>query len=439
MAIQASLDSSSTSNSNQSESQPVLPPERAPPVRPICGSSSTSSPLPLIEDSFPPLSDREPPEASSKYAKAVVQGSVAPSRLGGEAFPPLPGAFEAAKITPSAPPGKPTIVAHLREQSKAAAVAVRPRAHDPRPSFPINSPQLWPTPAQEFKTSNPSSSRSTSQPRSTINDTSGSTSSLSAKKFIDKKEPTFPSNQSSRGLSHSSSAPDLRATNDDNIRVANKTLVERIRTDLGMDEDKFSAFKHISSEYREGLTDAWEYLSYVEQFGLLHLVPELARLCPDPQKQRELLASYSIKQKKGGSGSSSGKPQFKGKGKSVAAPLPPASRTDPLADGILEAVKKLQSNYEQKEEEVLSKDGYRSNPLPADVSGSDQGSSKKSQRSKKVSKFHRMRLGSDGSVIPDAVEEEPPGPSEVEGIPVSGVWRRGGGLKLFPSTGRQTK
>ena len=33
-------------------------------------------------------------------------------------------------------------------------------------------------------------------------------------------------------------------------------------------------------------------LSYVEQFGLSHLVLELARLCPDAQKQKELIDAF---------------------------------------------------------------------------------------------------------------------------------------------------
>jgi E3 ubiquitin-protein ligase ZNF598 len=59
-----------------------------------------------------------------------------------------------------------------------------------------------------------------------------------------------------------------------------------------MNEDMYSAFKEIAGEYRRGTMDAFEYLSYVEQFGLSHLVPEMARLLPDSRKQRELADAH---------------------------------------------------------------------------------------------------------------------------------------------------
>lgn len=500
MAIQASLEAANTMDSrardadrqqvapvdavtSRIESLAVAPPERAaPPSRPpLQASSQSSRDAPVIEESsFPPLSDREPPEPSSRYAMALVQGSTGPSRLGGEAFPPLPGALEAGQQKPPAQVGKSTIAAHLRQRSKAALrpVKARPSEHPEfQPPIPASSPQLWPTPSQEFRPSN--SARSSSQPRATA---SSGPASSSGKKTVG-SEPPLPNNgassswglSSARRLSHSSSAPDLvgkdtSTTNglqttgqaaipdEEAIRTANKTLVERIRADLGNHGDKFAAFKHISSEYRQGLTDTWEYLSYVEQFGLLHLVPELARLCPDPQKQRELLDAYSARlQTKGrreaGGAASAGKPQAKGKGKS-AEPPPMASggSKDSLADGILDAVRKLQATYKPQEEvEVLSKDGYRAytkGKLAATAgeeqqppgTSADQNSAAGSsarQRPKKISRFHRVRLGGDGSVIPEPPPEEEPPASGAEGVPVRGVWRNGGGQKLFgPSDGR---
>ncbi|AQL09127.1 Putative RING zinc finger domain superfamily protein [Zea mays] len=66
----------------------------------------------------------------------------------------------------------------------------------------------------------------------------------------------------------------------------------KMRYALGMNEDMYSAFKEIAGEYRRGTIDAFEYLSYVEQFGLSHLVPEMARLLPDSRKQRELADAH---------------------------------------------------------------------------------------------------------------------------------------------------
>ncbi|CAL9094540.1 unnamed protein product [Musa textilis] len=73
------------------------------------------------------------------------------------------------------------------------------------------------------------------------------------------------------------------------VYSANKSLVERIRADLGMD---MVHLKACQQEYHRGLINAWEYLSYVEQFGLSHLGVELARLCPDAQKEKELVDAY---------------------------------------------------------------------------------------------------------------------------------------------------
>lgn len=55
------------------------------------------------------------------------------------------------------------------------------------------------------------------------------------------------------------------------------------------DEDKYAAFKDISGGYRRGLINVKTYLANVDQFGMLHQVYELATLCPNIQKQNELI------------------------------------------------------------------------------------------------------------------------------------------------------
>lgn len=77
-------------------------------------------------------------------------------------------------------------------------------------------------------------------------------------------------------------------------KAANKSLVERIRAGLLFDEDRYTVFKIISGEYRRGLIDTGEYVAYVHQFGLSHLLSELAKLCPDAKKQKELLEASKI-------------------------------------------------------------------------------------------------------------------------------------------------
>ena len=79
--------------------------------------------------------------------------------------------------------------------------------------------------------------------------------------------------------------------------MANKALIERIRTYLQGDEERFNDFTIISSRFRSGDTDADLYLHHIRGFGLLHIVPELARLCPDAQKKINLL--HALKRIKG--------------------------------------------------------------------------------------------------------------------------------------------
>lgn len=270
----------------------------------------------------------------------------------------------------------------------------------------------------------------------------------------------------------------------EDVQTANKSLVERIRSALEFDENKYIAFRDLSAEYRQGVIDAGEYLSYVQQFGLSHLVLELARLCPDPRKQRDLLDTYNAsvraenRQQNGlhiGYNLSKGnKSSKKGKGKCVEGTdigstdkLAEKSFKDTLADDIIGTVKKLQASYKPslEEVEVLSKDGYRRSngnniklPVPPeqlergsdisklgksknDIQSAGGGSSGSSsggggKQKKKTSKFHRARLG-DGYDRQSDVEpehEETTQETNSEALPVRGVWRHGGGQKLMSLT-----
>ncbi|KAG6773042.1 hypothetical protein POTOM_020296 [Populus tomentosa] len=103
-----------------------------------------------------------------------------------------------------------------------------------------------------------------------------------------------------------SSAPSLSTAQVDNMSISashllkveyvqssNKALVEKIRAAFEFNEEKFRAFKLISTEYLRDLIDTAEYLACVHQFGLSHLVLELARLCPSAEKQRELVEIHN--------------------------------------------------------------------------------------------------------------------------------------------------
>nr|XP_011462081.1 PREDICTED: LOW QUALITY PROTEIN: E3 ubiquitin-protein ligase hel2-like [Fragaria vesca subsp. vesca] len=84
------------------------------------------------------------------------------------------------------------------------------------------------------------------------------------------------------------------------FQAANKSLVENIRAAVDFDEVKYDAFKDISVQYSQGLVDIKVYFDLVRQFGLLHLVLDLARLCPKAQKQQELINAYNASMRSNG-------------------------------------------------------------------------------------------------------------------------------------------
>ncbi|KAL0389767.1 UNVERIFIED_CONTAM: hypothetical protein Scaly_0333800 [Sesamum calycinum] len=207
----------------------------------------------------------------------------------------------------------------------------------------------------------------------------------------------------------------------------------------------------------------------------------MARLLPNTQKQKELIEAYSVNMaynasrengwgngiKDGHVSSKKGKGKSidSGKGESVVAGN--STVRNNIADNVMSTVKELQSSFRASEEEVevLSKDGYRESSGPGESTklknqieslsagggankNSGNGDGKSKQR-KKTSKFHRVRLG-DGSVEallhqkntdpdpdpgPNLKESSSVGPDNPsESLPARGVWRNGGGQKLFAMT-----
>ncbi|KAF8667754.1 hypothetical protein HU200_052664 [Digitaria exilis] len=405
------------------------------------------------ETSFPSLSEQQ-----SRYALALNQSARGAARLGDESlFPPLPGSSN-SRGPASAQQGlqslaKSTLAARLQQRSKGPVKVLntaRPRPFE-NPELLPSSTQTWPTPDQGQLLSGSSQLRIGTQPtRENGFVSTGSSNSA--------WNPVAPNK-----MKHSVSTPNLVS---EDVRAANKSLVERMRSALGMDEDRYSAFKEIAGEYRQGIIDTSEYLSYVEQFGLSHLVPEMARLLPDPQKQRELADAYYTDiqfkslQENGGGGTSSqeGNRKKKGKGKAPVAESSAAKDVKvALADNFLDTVRRLQPNHQahEGEAEVLSKDGYRpskgvqqssgsSSSLDIDADNAGKGGGSSSKQPKKTSKFLRARLGDNSlatldlsrpSASPERPERESQGPQM--GLPVRGAWKNGGGQKLFSSNGRK--
>lgn len=319
---------------------------------------------------------------------------------------------------------------------------------------------------------------------------SSSAPNLSEHESFESSSTSFPPVSAAQTRKSTTGDQALRKVED--VHTANKSLVEKMRVALGFDEDKFTAFKDISGEYRLGSMDAETYLACVDQFGLSHLALDLARLLPNAQKQKELIDAYNLHMAynasrengwsndiKDGSGSK------KGKGKSVDSGN--SSVKNNLADNVISTVRELQSSYKASEEEVevLSKDGYRGARGKSKVTVSDslvesngpgestkpksqieslttgsganqnQGNGDgKSKQRKKTSKFHRVRLG-DGSVeahldlkstdpdpdpVPNLEEASSDGPNNPTGsLPARGVWRNAGGQKLLSMKSRGPK
>ncbi|KAJ7977727.1 Zinc finger protein [Quillaja saponaria] len=457
-------------------------------------------------------------ESSVRYLQAVGHNSrTAP--LQESSFPPLPVASKGQQKLKHDSEGSHSnsMAAHLRRQSKKKVSVLNSAQACPVASRGSVVPSSSSTQPRIVTNIAPGMSRGTGQLKpATSSGPTPSTYSSSAQAALPSVHGLTPAGYSRNShdngrIIHSASAPNLiqsrsvepsfsafppvsaaqvskppvgnqSVPNMENVQTANKSLVEKIRAALDFDPDIYTTFKDISAQYRQGLIDTGIYLEYVQQFGLSHLVPELARLCPDAQKQKELLDCYNASLQRNslqGDGWGHGSTHLKdrnvsnkGKGKSVDAEE--SNSKDKLANSFLSTVRQLQSSYMPSEEEagVLSKGGYRSakgkskvladeqqvtvnsggQPLKklsrqndASVGGvsnqntADGGGGSKQR--KKSSKFLRVRLG-DGSAsaLMDLKSSDPaPDAGSIDGdkynsagLPVRGVWRKGGGHKLFP-------
>ncbi|KAL6132838.1 hypothetical protein ACLB2K_065077 [Fragaria x ananassa] len=209
------------------------------------------------------------------------------------------------------------------------------------------------------------------------------------------------------------------------VQTANKSLhslVEKIRDALEFDENKFTTFKELSGKYRKDLINTGEYLACVDQFGLSHLVLELAQLCPDAEKKRELVETYNFNMKSSGSHGKSKSSSKKGKEKCVD-------------NGTTSSKDALKLNCKPPVEDaavVLKNDCHSSKgklkkALEDDEINLDSGN---------YMPIALAELG-DAEIGPDLIEEktdrdkDPP-----EGLPVRGVWQNGGGRRLVNMTMR---
>ncbi|CAE6080248.1 unnamed protein product [Arabidopsis arenosa] len=477
LAVHAALRLSEAEYSRQ---EPAPPPSSAPPGFSENNNIHVDDADPLIQP-MESLSttDMEP---SSRYLQAVGSSGGGGTRLGESAFPPLSGQPRSGQNVESLPTN--TMAARLRRQTNRTTTASA-----------IASPsQGWPVvnrgPAQASITSggNHSSSGWPAIGRTPVQASSSSVQSMSHTR-VSQARPLAPAvSQATRNanrIPHSSSAPNLSDTRSlqpshsdfppvssavvqnrktsstttqgssntqppPDVQSANKSLIEKMRSALGHDEDVFVAFRNISGQYRQGSIDAKTYLEYVKGYGLSHLVIDLARLCPDPKRQKELIDTHNAslreedsKENGRAAAQSSSQPKEsqslkKNKGKAVKV----ADPKETLADNFMDTVRRLQSSQNpQEEEEVISKDknSYRSDKGKSQVAGAVSSSTGNKQQRKKTSKFHRVRLG-DGSMAalldlnntnrdPEQESKDDNSNSnqnQTGGLPVRGVWRKGG-------------
>lgn len=426
-------------------------------------------------------------EPSSRYLQAVGSSGGGGSRLGESAFPPLSGQPRSGQNLESLPTN--TMAARLRRQTNRTTTA----------SANVNPSQGWPAvhrgPVQASITSggNHVSSGWPAISRTPVQASGSSVQSRSQARVSQPRPLASAVPQAARNanrIPHSSSAPNLSDTRSlqpspsdfppvsstvvqnrkassistqgspstqppPDVQSANKSLIEKMRSALGHDEDVFMAFKNVSGQYRQGLINARTYLEYVKGYGLSHLVIDLAKLCPDPERQKELIDTHNaslsgegLKENGQSAAQSSSLPKEsqsskKNKGKAVKVIDP----KETLADNFMDTVRRLQSsqNPQEVEEEAISKDKntYRSDKGKQQVAGTDSSSTASKQHRKKTSKFHRVRLG-DGSMAAlldlnnsnrEVEVESNDGISssnqnQTGGLPVRGVWRKGG-AKLF--------
>lgn len=145
------------------------------------------------------------------------------------------------------------------------------------------------------------------------------------------------------------------------LRAANKALIESVKAGLRGNEQAFGDFKDVSARYNRGEMNTLDYYKHIIRLGLSRVVPELGRLCPDPVKGKELIDAHAAQLAREqafppvASSSSSvsqlAKPSSgTGKGKGVLEGSMQPSRVSPPASSRQPPTEDV---------EVLSKDGYR--------------------------------------------------------------------------------
>ncbi|KAM6597708.1 hypothetical protein CsatA_008232 [Cannabis sativa] len=396
---------------------------------------------PLEDSSFPPL-----PVASSRGQKKSKKSSASASNARPQAwltadFRPRPGLPSSNRLRPVANSGLPsTSRSPIIIQSGSTTTNLRP---SPSSESTISVRLIK---SHEVASSSIASSSRNSVNSSMVTDSASTWKLVGSNRSFDNSTSSFPPINVAQTRKIPTSSQTLPKGED--VNSANKSLVERIRIALDHDEKNYAALKELSSRFRRGLVSTEEYLAFVCQFGLSHLVLELAKLCPDLEKQRELIETYNFNTRNCGSNENStvnGSSRLKNKKitKKGKEKCEESASSTTSKDAIISSMNKLESNYN-----VLSNNGFQTNCHHNEnesihlkkTSGTGSGS----KQQKKTPKFLRNRLGSDaaasfehGSSNSEGKIDDIKDPPEV--LPVRGVWQNGGGRKLVESTQRDRR
>lgn len=218
----------------------------------------------------------------------------------------------------------------------------------------------------------------------------------------------------------------------------NKSLVEKIRASLGHDEELFSAFKETSGKYRHGSIDARTYLEYVKGYGLSHLVLDMARLCPDPKRQKELIDTHNACLSRGND-SSQAKESCCGLNKNKGKAVKVESSSDSMGFKLQFSDKSQDEDKEKK----IPKDKGKTVVDSSSGGGVGLGNNNNNtgKQFKKTPKFLRARLGekSMAAILSSNTTESEAeskndnskrSQSSTGGLQLRGAWRKGS-AKLF--------
>lgn len=293
----------------------------------VAGRPSTGVGTPEGSNSFAALDNEPDGEAGpSRYSSAV--SGTGPSSLVDSAFPPLPGLTKKGKHKQKNRNTPATMAALLggggsgrirvlnMADSRPPSAAPTPRQSsansEARPGGWVPSNSLRPSSANgDFRVGSWANSSNSSTNRAPVVSVARSDGEGELQRLNAVSGPGPPPSGSDGAPDSVNESMGMRLTTApsgnvgqlptdesvdqlsmEEIRIANKALIERIQTGLEGNERQFADFKDVSARFRKGEMNARDYNGHITRLGISYVVPELARLLPDPSKRTELLEAH---------------------------------------------------------------------------------------------------------------------------------------------------